>query len=242
MSSAKVDFQAVGPPFTKRMTLRKRVSSACILCKRSRMRCDDLRPCKRCLRFGNEKLCVLPFKSSNQAENQEHKPYHQLSQIDFQQAASSFDPRYSSWCPVPNQQPTTQQPAFGRQADFRAQETVSLTSNSFQSCQNSIGNAISCEGPPSGPLDRFVPNSLFGPHLSAGTQSALMEQLLTRQRYEILEMISRMASGPVGCPPQLNGVALPSLSSVQAAAAAAAERPSSLCLAPLRLSFDQSSA
>ena len=43
---------------TKRLTLRKRVASACSHCKKSRMRCDDLRPCKRCIRSAKESSCV----------------------------------------------------------------------------------------------------------------------------------------------------------------------------------------
>ena len=41
---------------TKRLTIRKRVAAACSQCKKSRMRCDDMRPCTRCQRFGKE--CV----------------------------------------------------------------------------------------------------------------------------------------------------------------------------------------
>ena len=43
---------------TKRLTVRKRVASACSQCKKSRMRCDDLRPCKRCFRSGKQNICL----------------------------------------------------------------------------------------------------------------------------------------------------------------------------------------
>jgi hypothetical protein len=43
---------------TKRLTPRKRVAAACAHCKKSRMRCDDVRPCKRCLRSGKDSSCT----------------------------------------------------------------------------------------------------------------------------------------------------------------------------------------
>jgi hypothetical protein len=44
---------------TKRLTPRKRVAAACAHCKKSRMRCDDVRPCKRCIRSGKDSSCTL---------------------------------------------------------------------------------------------------------------------------------------------------------------------------------------
>lgn len=37
----------------KRVATGKRVGTACILCKRARVRCDDFRPCRRCARLGD---------------------------------------------------------------------------------------------------------------------------------------------------------------------------------------------
>jgi hypothetical protein len=228
------EIQAAGS-FTKRMTIRKRVASACILCKKSRMRCDDQRPCKRCLRFGKEKLCSLPTKTSNSAHPQAESDFNEVLEVEElnsnqsrnsrqEQLASTFDSRYVSWCPVPTRQ------------QFST-ITYSSPSNTFLS-QN---YHPSCEPPPSGPSDRFVPSSLHGPQPAIGTQAALMEQLLARQRQEILGMIANMVGGPSICPAapapaRLPGT-LPSLVAVQAAATAPTSGPSQLSLAPLRLPY-----
>jgi hypothetical protein len=44
----------------KRIASGKRAAEACVACKKSRARCNDTRPCKRCLSMGDHAECDIP--------------------------------------------------------------------------------------------------------------------------------------------------------------------------------------
>ena len=55
-------------PFIDASTKKKRVLAACSACKSSRAKCSEIRPCVRCIRAGNSKICVVePCKKPKQA-------------------------------------------------------------------------------------------------------------------------------------------------------------------------------
>lgn len=233
--------QSMGP-FTKRMTIRKRVSSACAICKKSRVRCDDQRPCKRCLHFGREMFCLKASIPANEGvpprSNISPKSYIQDYQdvlVSGQGECRRIHAEHASSF-LSHQLPPLEVPAnLGNTTIYRILND-SGASEIIQdvSCQvNTATNHSFCPSstfarpnPVEASVDYTTSAGIFSQQSSGPTQAALLEHLVAYQRQEILATISRMVQPhgafPVPSPmPTQVPALLSALSPINAAAIAA---------------------
>ena len=185
---------------TKRMTIRKRVSSACMTCKKGKMKCDDQRPCTRCVRFGKEQLCVETSESQilqnspNPANLHEHTNVITLSQQKASSDAltreqTSFQPGHNGSFPSPQLQLLCADRMLPTGVDFEARFESSDTYRPLHSA-SAPNITLPYTNEPVNIFD-FVPSGIINIQ-SATAQAVLMEQLIARQRQEIIATIARM--------------------------------------------------
>ena len=222
---------------TKRMTIRKRVSSACISCKKGKMRCEDQRPCKTCVRYGKERQCVASSKTVPKAKDNISRSAnleHYADSLISSQRATGFqnsnfalswsDTHYNQWYPLPQQ-------GLVSTGDM---EHNLLHARSSQALPSYSSNAMAPL-----PLSRHLAS--FAPQrqpLPAAAELVLLEQLIAHQRQEIIAAISNMAprcpERPVSQQPPTPGP-LPSLAALRVAADASGDTNYPPSLAPLQL-------
>ncbi len=73
----------------RRMALRSRAAVACLLCKASKARCSDYRPCARCKKTEAEMCTDLPliFEDKTMYSNNSYASFN-LSEIEFDGTAN----------------------------------------------------------------------------------------------------------------------------------------------------------
>ena len=202
---------------TKRLTLRKRVASACVQCKKSRIRCDDIRPCKRCQRSGKEKTCSQTEKSQAEMET---------SQAPLR--SSVVNHPAPSWGEgLPDFSTVRDQPSFSDQGIVSQSNMMMCSRLSFHPTDEEVRlavdgalglcklpslssllctNALESDFPSvnrfacSTPRDTFCIAGSFqkqgSPHVQSSGPVAFLDQLIAHKREELNVFLSRLRQHP----------------------------------------------
>ena len=193
---------------TKRMTIRKRVAAACSQCKKGRMRCDDLRPCKRCQRSGKGNQCSSGSFQSNKISPsnaiQAWESVHSAAPDSEEGAFTAGNDVRSPDLMLP-QLNTYPLRAIERVQYNQARAFESPADSSFRDFFQEMRNVQS--NAPSGILDsssflwqqqahignRLTSGSPFHQQQPSHTQwLPSLEQLIARQQEEILALVNRL--------------------------------------------------
>jgi hypothetical protein len=230
--------QALGP-FTKRMTIRKRVASACLFCKKSRVRCDDQRPCKRCVHFGKEIACAQESRSSKTEDQAwtgspiKDQGYRNIlvsgqegARLNDSDSVSNTVPAtFFEQQPILGNAPTEFDRNFFDQPKLFQEARANIQAPLF--AQNISQASIRPPSLPPGVADFAHSTSSFAHKPPVPTQAEILQHLVARQRQEIMATLAHMAhAAPVlqaqsPLPMPIAGPICPTLSPAHAAAIAA---------------------
>lgn len=99
----------------RRMALRKRTATACKSCKSAKSKCNDFRPCARCIRNDDDKSCASSSEINPMRNAQENGSLRHI-------ISGSFDPNFG-----------VGQSCFGRSGAYLSLEEVMEQTNPFNS-------------------------------------------------------------------------------------------------------------
>ena len=178
---------------TKRLTIRKRVSSACVQCKKSRMRCDDFRPCKRCQRIGKIDRCIQSDGNSGEGDSRVGLSVDQNQASFFPKGNGSVQDSCTKWTSKGFQYgPNSTVIATGHPHEFSSCVLPSLSSLQLIPEFQSIGQPV------------------YPGRCNDSQSSSSLDQLIARKRVELGALLSKLSQAPLaGAPPQFLSSSIP---------------------------------